>query len=171
MSWKLTKFQLIQHIQTIVIFIFSYLFIVWLSGNLFKVHAILSQTDAESFSFLSGETSFISNKHFFWPFCQYQNEKSFVYRLSFHWRFWFPRKPFDENSSAVYHAKMVPKAYRFILPLRLLSWYSNFFSQETIQWVLTLCPFHLISQGLHTKTLNYFLLSLFLEIFKLFCMF
>ena len=77
MSWKLTKFQLIliQHIQTIVIFIFFYLLIFWLSGNFFKFHANLFQTDAESFSFLSGETSFISNK-FFWPFCQYQNKKA-----------------------------------------------------------------------------------------------
>ena len=138
MSWKLTKFQLIliQHIQTIVIFIFFYLLIFWMSGNFFKFHANLFQTDAESFSFLSGETSFISNK-FFLAILSISKQKSFVYRLNFHWRFWFSRKPFDENSSAVYHAKMVPKAYRFILPLRLLSWYSNFIAQETIQWVLT----------------------------------
>ena len=50
-SWTLTKFQFIQLIRTIVIFIF--LSVVWLSWNFVRFHKILFHTDAESFSFLS----------------------------------------------------------------------------------------------------------------------
>ena len=46
------KFQFIQLIQTIVIFIF-FLSVVWLSWNFVRFHEILFQTDAQSFSFLT----------------------------------------------------------------------------------------------------------------------
>ena len=73
-SWKLTKFQLIQLIQTIVIFIFSICFLIELKF----CQDFFFQTDAERFSFLSWKTKevFFLKLLLFRPFSK-SKQKSF----------------------------------------------------------------------------------------------
>ena len=72
--WNLSKFQLIQLIQTIVIFIFSIGCLIEL--NFWEVSRNSFQTDSESFSnfYLEKQKSFIPKKKFL-SSCQYQNKK------------------------------------------------------------------------------------------------
>ena len=86
-SWNLTKFQLIQLIQTIVIFIFSIGCLIELKFCEVSRNSFSNRCWKFQLSILKNKKVLFLKKYFL-SRCQYQNKKNFVYWPNFQWRFW-----------------------------------------------------------------------------------